>query len=101
MGFAGAALRHLACITCRCLLSTRARMRERLAADRIARDAFRRGNIFTLIRDEFGAIYTGEGFAALIPTRGQWAESASELLALRLCHDPELKRVLAKLGTKA
>jgi transposase len=42
---------------------------------RVARAAFRKGNLFMRMRDEFGAIYTDEDFAALFPTRGQSAES--------------------------
>lgn len=42
---------------------------------RIARAAFRKGNLFLRMRDEFGAMYTDEDFAALFPPRGQSAES--------------------------
>lgn len=42
---------------------------------RIARAAFRKGNLFMRMRDEFGAIYSDEDFAPLFSTRGQSAES--------------------------
>src|SRR5947209_20590861 len=42
---------------------------------RVARAAFRKGNLFMRMRDEFGAIYTDEDFAPLFPTHGQSAES--------------------------
>lgn len=42
---------------------------------RVARAAFRKGNLFLRMRDEFGAIYTDNSFASLFPSRGQSAES--------------------------
>src|SRR5579885_1543341 len=42
---------------------------------RAARAAFRRGNVYMRMRDEFGALYTDESFAPLFPTRGQSAEA--------------------------
>lgn len=42
---------------------------------RVARAAFRKGNLFMRMRDEFGAIYTDDAFAALFPSRGQSAEA--------------------------
>ena len=42
---------------------------------RIARAAFRKGNLFMRMRDEFGAIYSDEDFVALFPSRGQSAAS--------------------------
>lgn len=45
------------------------------ATARVARAAFRKGNLFMRMRDEFGAIYTDEDFAPLFPSRGQSAES--------------------------
>lgn len=42
---------------------------------RVARAAFRRGNVYMRMRDEFGALYTDESFAPLFPTRGQSAEA--------------------------
>ncbi len=42
---------------------------------RIARAAFRRGNTYIRMRDEFGALFTDESFAPLFPTRGQPAEA--------------------------
>src|ERR687884_1596523 len=42
---------------------------------RIARAAFRRGNVYLRLRDELGTIYTDEAFAALFPTQGQPAEA--------------------------
>ncbi len=38
---------------------------------RVARAAFRKGNVFMRMRDELGAIYEDEAFAHLFPTRGQ------------------------------
>jgi transposase len=37
---------------------------------RVARTAFRKGNLVMRMRDEFGAIYSDEDFASLFPTRG-------------------------------
>jgi transposase len=42
---------------------------------RIARAAFRKGNLFMRMRDEFDAIYSDDAFAALFPSRGQSAEA--------------------------
>jgi transposase len=42
---------------------------------RVARAAFRKGNLFMRMRDEFGAIYADDAFASLFPSRGQSAES--------------------------
>jgi transposase len=39
---------------------------------RVARAAFPRGNLYLKMRDELGAIFTDEDFAALFPKRGQW-----------------------------
>ncbi len=42
---------------------------------RVARAAFRRGNIYIRMRDEFGALFTDEAFAPLFAVRGQPAEA--------------------------
>ena len=42
---------------------------------RVARAALRRGNPYLKLRDELGAIYQDEAFAALFPRRGQPAEA--------------------------
>jgi transposase len=42
---------------------------------RIARAAFRRGNVYLRLRDELGTIYADEAFASLFPTQGQPAEA--------------------------
>jgi transposase len=42
---------------------------------RIARAAFRRGNIYMKMRDELGTLYTDQDFASLYPRRGQPAEA--------------------------
>jgi transposase len=42
---------------------------------RVARAAFPRGNIYMRLRDELGAIYSDQLFAALFPRRGQPAAS--------------------------
>ena len=42
---------------------------------RVARAAFRRGNVYLKLRDELGTVYTDEAFAALFPTHGQPAEA--------------------------
>jgi transposase len=42
---------------------------------RVARAALRRGNPYLKVRDELGAIYQDEAFAALFPRRGQPAEA--------------------------
>ena len=42
---------------------------------RVARAAFRRGNVYLKLRDELGTIYTDAAFAALFPTHGQPAEA--------------------------
>jgi transposase len=41
---------------------------------RIARTLFPKGNVFMWLRDELGAIYNDEQFAALYPNIGQLAE---------------------------
>lgn len=38
---------------------------------RVARAAFPKGTVYTKMRDELGALYTDEAFAALFPERGQ------------------------------
>ncbi|HEX5085042.1 MAG TPA: IS5/IS1182 family transposase, partial [Blastocatellia bacterium] len=43
--------------------------------DRVARAAFPHGNLYLKMRDELGAIFTDEDFAALFPRRGQPAEA--------------------------
>lgn len=42
---------------------------------RVARAAFRRGNIYLQIRDELGTLYSDADFASLYPRRGQPAET--------------------------
>jgi transposase len=42
---------------------------------RIARAAFRRGNVYLRLRDELGTIYADEAFASLFSTQGQPAEA--------------------------
>src|SRR5215216_3310358 len=42
---------------------------------RVAQAAFPRGNVYTRLRDEFGAIYDDQLFAPLFPARGQPAAS--------------------------
>lgn len=42
---------------------------------RVARAAFRKGNLFMRMRDEVGTTYTDDAFASLFPSRGQSAES--------------------------
>ena len=42
---------------------------------RIARAAFRRGNVYLRLRDELVTIYADEAFASLFPTQGQPAEA--------------------------
>ena len=42
---------------------------------RVAQAAFPRGNIYMRMRDELGAIYDDQLFIALLPARGQPAES--------------------------
>ena len=42
---------------------------------RIARAAFPKGNLYLMMRDELGALYADEDFAALFPAVGQAAES--------------------------
>src|SRR5690349_11714389 len=42
---------------------------------RIAQAAFRRGNPYMKMRDEFGALFTDEAFATLFAVRGQPAEA--------------------------
>jgi transposase len=42
---------------------------------RVAQAAFPRGNVYTRLRDEFGAIYDDQLFAPLFPAYGQPAES--------------------------
>ncbi len=46
---------------------------------RVARTAFRKGNVFIRMRDELGAIYEDEAFSRLLPTRGQLAETSWRL----------------------
>jgi len=46
---------------------------------RVARAAFPKGNRYMRLRDELGALYTDEMFAALFPVRGQPAESPGRL----------------------
>jgi transposase len=42
---------------------------------RVARIAFPRGNLYLMMRDELGTLFTDDDFAALFPTRGQPAEA--------------------------
>ncbi len=42
---------------------------------RVARLAFRKGNVYMRMRDELGSIYQDELFATLFPRRGQPAEA--------------------------
>ena len=42
---------------------------------RVAHAAFPRDNVYLRMRDEFGAIFADNEFAALFPTRGQPAEA--------------------------
>jgi transposase len=42
---------------------------------RVARAAFRKGNLFMRMRDEIGTIYRDEAFATLFPARGKPAEA--------------------------
>lgn len=42
---------------------------------RIARAAFPQGNLYLVMRDAFGSLFTDDDFAALFPTRGQPAEA--------------------------
>ena len=42
---------------------------------RVARAAFPHGNLYLVMRDAFGAMFTDDDFAALFPTRGQPAEA--------------------------
>jgi transposase len=42
---------------------------------RVARIAFPRGNLYLMMRDELGTLFTDADFAALFPTRGQPAEA--------------------------
>ena len=46
---------------------------------RIARAAMPRGNAWLRLRDELGTVYTGEPFAALVPTHGRPAEAPRRL----------------------
>lgn len=46
---------------------------------RVARAAFPHGSRYMRIRDELGALYPDEQFAALFPARGQPAESPGRL----------------------
>ena len=42
---------------------------------RVARIAFPRGNLYLMMRDELGTLFTDDDFAALFPTCGQPAEA--------------------------
>jgi transposase len=42
---------------------------------RVARIAFPRGNLYLMMRDALGTLFTDDDFAALFPTRGQPAEA--------------------------
>jgi transposase len=46
---------------------------------RVARAAFPKGTLLLRLRDELGALYADERFAALFPTRGQPAEAPGRL----------------------
>lgn len=46
---------------------------------RIARAAFPRGNLYLRMRDEFGALFSDDAFAALFSSRGQPAFSPGRL----------------------
>ena len=55
---------------------------------RVARAAFRRGNLYLLLRDRLGAMFDDAGFVDLYPTRGQpayapWRLALVTLLQLR------------------
>jgi transposase len=51
---------------------------------RVARAAFRRGNPYLTLRDEFGTLFSDEQFTALFPTRGQPAEAPWRLALVTL-----------------
>ncbi len=53
---------------------------------RIARAAFRRGNTYMRMRDEFGALFTDEAFAPLFPVRGQPAAAPWRLALVTIMH---------------
>jgi transposase len=42
---------------------------------RVARTAFPHGNLYLMMRDELGTLFSDDDFAALFPTRGQSAEA--------------------------
>ena len=42
---------------------------------RVARTAFPHGNLYLMMRDELGTLFTDDDFAAVFPTRGQPAEA--------------------------
>lgn len=51
---------------------------------RVARAAFPRGNTYMLLRDELGALFADEDFAALFPRHGQPAEAPWRLALITL-----------------
>jgi transposase len=51
---------------------------------RVARAAFRRGNPYLSLRDEFGPLFADEQFAGLFPPRGQPAEAPWRLAVVTL-----------------
>src|SRR5215203_1811238 len=49
------------------------------ATQRVAKAAFRKGNVYMRMRDELGELYCDEQFAELFPVRGQPAASPGRL----------------------
>ena len=54
---------------------------------RVARIAFPRGNLYLMMRDELGTLFTDNAFAALFPTRGQPAEAPWRLALITIRPD--------------
>lgn len=53
---------------------------------RVARTAFPHGNVYLMMRDELGTLFTDDDFAALSPPRGQPAEAPWRLALVTIMH---------------
>jgi transposase len=56
---------------------------------RVARTAFPHGNVYLMMRDELGTLFTDDDFATLFPARGQPAEAPWRLALVTVMQDVE------------
>ena len=66
---------------------------------RVARTAVPRGNLYLLMRDERGPLFTDDAFATLFPTRGHPAEAPWRLALVTI--RPDVAEVSARQAAEA